>query len=79
MNSIEEWIETHDEQLRDIAEDTEMAAPLVHLAAILMLAGVSDEEIYEQLSQHALSMDGQGSPLAGAPEALQRVRQLAAS
>lgn len=77
MNSIEEWVQAHDLRLREIADDTNMAPPLVQLAAMLMLAGVSDDEIYEQLANQVVSMNGQGSPLEGAPQALEQVRQLA--
>lgn len=78
MNDIEEWVQAHDAPLEAIARDTHLPSHLVHLAAALVLAGASDDDIYEHLGEHVISMDGQRSPLAGAPRAIEQIRQLAA-
>ena len=51
----------------------------MHLAAALAIAGLDDEEIYEQLRGHVLSLDGQHNALAGAPHLLQEIRRLVAA
>jgi hypothetical protein len=79
VNNIEEWVRGHDSQLEDIAAQANLATPLVHLAAMLVLSGLQDEEIYELLSDHIVSMDGQTDPLEGAPRALEEIRSLVAT
>lgn len=78
MYDIEDWVRAHDAPLEAIAGATGLPSHLVHVAAALVLAGASDDHIYDHLRAHVLSADGQHSPLAGAPRALAQIRQLAA-
>jgi hypothetical protein len=73
---IERWIDRHDNELRNLAERAGAHADTVHFLATLVLAGSTDTEIYEQLRELIPSTDGRHSPLAGAPELLDEVRQL---
>jgi hypothetical protein len=73
---IEHWINLHNDELHTLAERSGAHADTVHFLATLVLAGSTDTEIYEQLRELIPSTDGQHSPLAGAPELLDEVRQL---
>jgi hypothetical protein len=79
MTEIERWIETHDLELHDLAERMGAHDDTVHFLAALVLGGASDDEIYEHLRTVVPSMDGQRSPLAGAPELVTEVRRLVAA
>ena len=79
MNNIEEWVSGHDASLEDIARDAHLPTRLVHLAAVLVLEGLPDHEIYNLLRELIGSMDGQHNPLEGARGALEQIRLLAAS
>lgn len=79
VNDIEDWIRAHGDRLEDIARDTDLSPYLVHLAAVLILEGLADDEIYGMLGEHVISMDGQHNPLTGAPEAIEEIRLLALS
>lgn len=73
---IEHWIDLHDHELHELAERAGTHTDTVHFLATLVLAGSTDTEIYEQLRELIPSTDGQRSPLAGAPDLLDEVRQL---
>jgi hypothetical protein len=78
VNSIEEWVRGHDASLENIARDTELPTSFVRLAAVLVLEGLPDHEIYDLLREQVISLDGQHNPLGGAPLALEQIRLLAA-
>jgi hypothetical protein len=78
MTDIQHWIHLHEAELHELAERAGAHDDTVHYLATLVLAGVSDDDIYEQLRTLIPSPDGQRSPLAGAPELLGAVRALAA-
>jgi len=40
---------------------------------------LADQDIYDLLREHIVSMDGQHNPLAGAPRALEEIRVLAST
>ena len=77
MNEISEWLEVNAERLAEIASETELDATVVHLIAVLVVAGLADDQIYEQLSGLVISLDGKGRLLAGAPRALGEIRRIA--
>jgi hypothetical protein len=79
MSDIERWIDLHETELRELAEREGAYDDTVHFLATLVLAGSTDSDIYEQLRELIPSLDGQRSPLAGAPELLHEVRQLVAT
>ncbi|MDR3649179.1 MAG: hypothetical protein P4L20_08820 [Acidimicrobiales bacterium] len=79
MSDIDDWLRAHEEELADIARGTDLESPLVHLAAVLVLAGFEDTQIYDQLHALVVSLDGQRHPLAGAPRALEEIRLLASA
>jgi hypothetical protein len=77
MADIELWIDFHGAELRELADCVGVHADTVRFLATLVLGGSSDAEIYEHLRELVRSPDGQHSPLAGAPELLRDVRNLA--
>ena len=66
MSEIEEWIRFHDEELAEIAATADLESALLHLVAVRVLAGFEDDQIYDQLHNLVLSLDGPRHPLAGA-------------
>jgi len=77
MSDIDDWLRAHEEELAQIARGADLESSLVHLAAVLVLAGIEDAQIYDQLHALVVSLDGQRHPLAGAPRALEEIRRLA--
>jgi hypothetical protein len=51
---------------------------VVHLVAVLVLAGLDDEQIDAQLFGHGISVNGQPKCRARLPRALKVIRRLAA-
>jgi hypothetical protein len=76
MTEIERWIGTHETELHDLAVRMGSHDDTVHYLAMLVLAGSTDADIYEQLRELIPSPDGLKSPLAGAPELVDAVRHL---
>jgi hypothetical protein len=79
MTDIERWIDLHENELHDLAERTDTHDDTVHFLASLVLAGWTDDAIYEQLRELIPSLDGERSPLQEAPALLEEVRRLAAT
>jgi hypothetical protein len=79
MTDIDRWIDLHETELHELAERVGAHEDTVHFLVTLVLIGSTDADIYEHLSELIPSPDGQHSPLAGAPELLQEVRQLVAT
>ncbi|MGZ6977743.1 MAG: hypothetical protein ACXVJW_06525 [Acidimicrobiia bacterium] len=79
MTDIERWIGLHEAELHELAERTETHDDTIHFLATLVLAGWTDDAIYEQLRDLVPSLDGQRSPLEGASALLEEVRRLAAT
>jgi hypothetical protein len=79
VTDVERWIDLHEPELQELAERLGAHEDTVHFLASLVLAGETDTDIYEQLRELIPSPDGQRSPLAGAPELVQEVRQLVAA
>jgi len=76
MSDIDDWLQAHESDLAEIARATDVASALVRLAAVLVLAGIEDAQIEDQL--HGLvSLYDQRYPLAGAPRALEEIHRLA--
>jgi hypothetical protein len=79
MVDIERWIGRHEAELHALAEEAGAHDETVRFLAMLVLAGSSDDDIYEHLRGLVPSWDGQASPLAGAPELVAEVRRLVAA
>jgi hypothetical protein len=79
MSDIERWIDFHQSELHELAERSAMHDDTVRFLATLVLAGLTDEAIYEQLHELIPSLDGQRSPLEHTPELLEEVRRLTTS
>jgi hypothetical protein len=79
MSDIEDWLQAHAEDLAEIARTADLASSLVHLVAVLVLAGIEDDQIHEQLHAVVVSLNGQRHPLAGAPRALEELHRLVAN
>jgi hypothetical protein len=79
MTEIDRWIDLHETELHELAKRAGAHDDTVHFLVTLVLSGSSDTDIYEHLSELIPSPDGQHSPLEGAPELLQQVRQLVAT
>jgi hypothetical protein len=77
MTDIEGWIDLHEAELHELAERAAMHDDTVHFLATLVLAGLTDDAIYERLHELIGSVDGQRNPLETAPAALEEVRRLA--
>lgn len=76
MSDIDDWLRDHESDLDEIARGTGLAPALVRLAAVLVLAGIADTQVEEQL--HGLvSLHDQRYPLTGAPRALEEIHRLA--
>lgn len=76
MSDVDDWLRAHESDLCEIARATDTASALVRLAAVLVLAGIEDSQIEDQL--HGLvSLHDQRYPLAGAPRALAEIHRLA--
>jgi hypothetical protein len=50
MSQVEEWLHANKDRLAEIASRSDTSEDLVHLAAVLILAGLSDAQIREQLA-----------------------------
>jgi hypothetical protein len=50
MSQVEEWLHANKDRLAEIASRSDTSEDLVHLAAVLVLAGLSDAQIREQLA-----------------------------
>jgi len=79
MSDVADWLRAHEADLAEIAEIAEIDAGLVHLAAVLVLAGIEDAQINDQLHGLVVSLNGQRHPLAGAPRALDEIHRLAST
>jgi hypothetical protein len=76
MSDIDDWLQANEADLDEIARETDVASALVRLAAILVLAGIEDAQIEDEL--HGLvSLRDQRHPLTGAPRALEEIHRLA--
>ncbi|HEX6310225.1 MAG TPA: hypothetical protein VF152_01200 [Acidimicrobiia bacterium] len=78
-NSIENWLETHAEQLRLLADRLDTDPDLPRFLAGLVLAGLSDDEIFDHVRTTLPSWDGQENPLARVADALHEVREAIAA
>jgi hypothetical protein len=76
---IQRWIVQHDGELSALAREAGEHDETVRYVASLVLAGATDDDIYEHLRDVTPSWDGQESPLAGAPDLLLEVRRLVAT
>ncbi len=76
MASFEAWVQSHEQELGEIATEDELAPELVRLAVGLVLAGADDDEIFTRLRSSVISPDGQHSPIGDAPDAVARIRLL---
>jgi len=76
MSDIDDWLRAHESDLAEIARETDVASALARLAAVLILAGMEDAQIEDQL-QHLVSLHDQRYPLAGARRALEEIHRLA--
>ena len=72
------WLEEHASSLHQLAHDAGLAVGLVDTAAALVLMGLDDDEIYDQLRARVIFPDGQQNPLAGAPHVVHEIRRLVA-
>jgi hypothetical protein len=75
----EAWLRDHADRLAEIAQERGLALRAVQLVAVLVLAGFSDPEIFNELGSARVSLDGPRDPLAGAPAVLDELRRLVAS
>jgi len=79
MTDIERWIDLREAELHELAERTDTHDDTVHLLAMLVLAGWTDDAIYTQLRELIPSPDGQRSPLEDTRVMLEEIRRLAAT
>lgn len=79
MTAIHEWLANHDDNLSEIARRVDTASEVVYLAAVLVLAGFSDEQIRDQLSVLEVRLRDGHDSLTGLLSALAQIRDLAGS
>jgi len=79
MSAIENWLTDNDEQLVEIARRSDVVPDVVHLAAVMVLAGFTDAQIDTHLNVLNVRLRDGHDPLAGLPEVLREVRELAAA
>jgi len=77
MSAIESWLTDNNEQLVEIARRSDLVPDVVHLAAVMVLAGFTDAQIHTHLNVLNVRLRDGHDPLAGLPEALRQVRELA--
>lgn len=78
MSEIEQWLQDHVGGLERIAEERDVQPEVVMTVAVLVLAGMDDDEVLVQLRSSLLSQDGPTDPLAGASVVIGEVRALVA-
>ena len=76
MTDIERWIDGHESELHTLAARLGAHDETVMVLAGLVLGGLDDDDIYEQLREATPSWDGEHNPLGGAPQLLGELRQL---
>jgi hypothetical protein len=79
VSAIQDWLTNNDERLVDIAHRSDIVPGVVHLAAVLVLAGFTDTAIYDQMEVLNVRLRDGHDPLAGLLDALTEIRELAAA
>lgn len=77
VSHIGDWLEANSEALSEIVTETGLDSRLVHMVTVLVLAGLSDAEIHDQLFGLAIALNGESKLLATIPHALKQIRDLA--
>jgi len=78
VSDVTEWLEANAETRARLFSQPGLEPRVVHLVAVLVLAGLDDEQIDAQLFGHGISVNGQPKCRARLPRALKVIRRLAA-
>ena len=79
MSDVEDWLRAHDAELAAIARSAEVESSVVHLVAVLVLAGINDEQVYEELYHLVPPADGRRPPFAGVARVLGDIHRMTAN
>jgi hypothetical protein len=77
MSETQEWLEEHRQHLGEIARKSDMSPELVDLAAVLVLAELSDAQVYDRLLSLVRSLGAGRRPVLGLPHVITEIRDLA--
>lgn len=77
MSAIHGWVTDYGAKLGEIADESGVVPDIVHLAAVMVLAGFTDAQIREQLDVLEVRLRDGSDPLAGLIRALPLIRELA--
>lgn len=75
MSEVRRWLDMNDQRLVDIAERSDTSVEFVHLAAVLVLAGLTDEQIHDQVAVLELQTL-KDHPRDGLSRALEEIRAI---
>jgi predicted DNA-binding ArsR family transcriptional regulator len=77
MSETQDWLETNQQHLRGIARTSNTAPEVVDLAAVLVLAEFSDDQINDRLRRLVLSLGAGRRPILALPQVIAAIRALA--
>lgn len=76
MAETDGWVEEHNAELRDLADRLGADPDSVRIVAGLVVAGATDDEIYDLLRATTPVWNGQQNPLAGAADLVAELRAM---
>lgn len=76
MREIREWLEANSARLETVAARCGVTAALVHLVAVLVRAGLSDDAIHQQLASLRFRLGAGDCMVSGADDALAEIRAI---
>ena len=79
VNEIEEWLRDHGEELAQISRVSGIGPGMVHMLAVLIIGGLEDAQILDELRSHLSHGDGREDPLRAVPDVMHEIRELAAA
>jgi hypothetical protein len=75
-DDLEGWLKEHEDHLGRLVEETRLGSDVIQLIALLILTEHTDEEIYDDLTAHTVSVNSGHNPLRMVPQAIERIRRL---
>ena len=77
MSQLEQWLDANKDRLAEIASRSDTSKDLVHPAAVLVLAGLSDAQIHEQLASVESRFHNNNRYIGHLLKALPQIRSIA--
>jgi len=75
-SEIRSWLESEKDELAAIARKADVSPELVHLATVLVLVGLTDAQILDQIELVKPRTDSRGRHTAGVARSLADIRKL---